>query len=171
MTRLYNHLTELSATRDVRIEQTETQYLISAIFYITDEEFFSANINKVEMLSGVEEWYEDLYGWKFKDDLNHSFNEYTIGFSNKFGSQVHNPYVVKDKRVVIRFFAALMGWLEKIIKSRKPEIIKYESFDQAASRLKLYETLAKKIERSGKYERAKTRKSGKWAFVRKDLIK
>ena len=57
----------------------------------------------------------------------------------------------KDKGIAIRLFAAMEKEVGNLIKREKPKVFRFRVSDHSDSRYKLYKTIAKKIQKTGKY--------------------
>jgi hypothetical protein len=159
-------LDELSMTRGTKIDKRETGDFIELEIRLETDDYFFVRITKFNI-------YPRSFSLIFGEKLSlkplpedNVLDKWVITFQDSWRSEKINP---KEKGVALQLFAAIEKSLTDLIKARKPHVLNYETSDSAPSRKKLYDTLAKRIEKSGKYKYVHG-KSGKYYFVRRDLI-
>lgn len=170
MTKLKQYISELALkSKDVTIEKVkeapdkrEYTVTVSGIKFIL--------IFEAGMITGKR--YNSFY---LKDDAVEWANQdrqikiWEIEF---FDDEMDMDTSPKTPGVAIKLFAAIQKLTEKFIIEEHPAIIEFYPSDDNRGRLKLYKTLAKKIERKHKdYQAVYASFVGGWLVIRKDKIK
>lgn len=160
--RFIRYLNEIKAT-SYEVDHREDSNRIELWINIGDD---PKNIFIVRI--GYEGYSKSMLEMKFNISLGkmkENIPYWDINFKDYLGREGIEP---KGKGVALRLFAVLEQEIGKLINNRKPEVMRFRVSDSTDSRFKLYKTIARKIEKNGKY---KLYTAGKqfW-FIRKDLI-
>ena len=104
--------------------------------------------------------------WFFSAENEMGEGDWNIAF---WESDIYSSSSIPDKhKVGLQLFAAVEKLTKDFLKSEKPERFRFSA--TGVSRIKLYETLAKKILKDGTYEKGPSMRmlqGNNWSFVRK----
>lgn len=111
---------------------------------------------------------EDGTQWFFSAENEMGEGDWNIAF---WSDQLRGSMSIKDKdkpKTGIQLFAAVEKLTKDFLKLEKPEQFRFSA--TGVSRIKLYETLAKKILKDGTYKKGQSMRmlqGNNWSFVRK----
>lgn len=153
--RLLKYINEITMTSDTKVEVTSTSYPYEVKITIGEEP------DTTEFDFVAEEWESG-------DNKN---TYWEIGFYDEDGSIDIEP---KSNSIALKLFAALTIAFKKFLQSKKPKDFLFQAKSTEAKRIKLYDTIAKKIAKNMKgykFSRYKESTFGKEVYITYRFVK